>query len=107
YRRFGAKVTVIEKNPQIISREDPETSDTVAAILRAEGVTIETGAECMRVEKRGERIAVALDCAGGARETLGSHLLLAVGRVPNTEDLGCERAGIAMDARGYIPVDDE
>ena len=107
YRRFGAKVTVIEKSPRIIAREDPETSETVAEILRAEGVVIETGAECMRVAKRGDGIAVGLDCAGGSREAVGSHLLLAVGRVPNTEDLGLDRAGIAMDARGFIPVDDE
>ena len=107
YRRFGAKVTVVEKTPQIIGREDPEVSSTIADILRGGGVTIETGAECMRVARRGDGIAIGLDCGGTMREAVGSHLLLAVGRVPNTGDLGLERAGVATDARGYITVDDE
>ncbi len=108
YRRFGARVTVIEKSPQIIGREDPEVSQGVLDILTNEGVVIETGAECMTVEKRGERgerVAVKLDCATGARVVEGSHLLMAVGRIPNTDDLGLERAGVKTDARGYITVD--
>ena len=107
YRRFGASVTVIEKAPNIIAREDMDVVQGVAEILRNEGVVIETGAECMSVEKRGAQIAVKLDCAGGAREVVGSHLLLAVGRVPNTDDLGLDKAGIKTDARGYITVDDQ
>src|SRR6185436_4145705 len=107
YRRFGARVTVIEKAPQIIAREDPDVVEGVTAILRDDGVIIETGAECMQVEKRGTGIAVKLDCAGSPREVEGSHLLLAVGRVPNTDDLGLDRAGVKTDARGYITVDDE
>ena len=107
YRRFGARVTLIEKAPQIIAREDPEVSQGVLDILRNEGVTVETGAECMTLEKRGERIAVRLDCAAGAREVEGSHLLMAVGRVPNTGDLGLDRAGVQTDARGYISVNDQ
>jgi pyruvate/2-oxoglutarate dehydrogenase complex dihydrolipoamide dehydrogenase (E3) component len=105
YRRFGAQVTVVEKMPQIIGREDADVSQGVADILRNEGVRIETAAECMTVEKRGAQIAVKLDCAGGAREVIGSHLLLAVGRVPNTDELGLKKAGVALDARGYIAVD--
>jgi pyruvate/2-oxoglutarate dehydrogenase complex dihydrolipoamide dehydrogenase (E3) component len=105
YRRFGAQVTVVEKMPQIIGREDADVSEAVADILRNEGIRIETAAECMTLEKRGAQIAVKLDCAGGAREVLGSHLLLAVGRVPNTDELGLEKAGVALDARGYIAVD--
>jgi pyruvate/2-oxoglutarate dehydrogenase complex dihydrolipoamide dehydrogenase (E3) component len=105
YRRFGAQVTVVEKMPQIIGREDADVSDGVADILRKEGVRIETAAECMTLEKRGAQIAVKLDCAGGSREVLGSHLLLAVGRVPNTDELGLEKAGVDLDARGYIAVD--
>jgi pyruvate/2-oxoglutarate dehydrogenase complex dihydrolipoamide dehydrogenase (E3) component len=105
YRRFGAQVTVVEKMPQIIGREDADVSQGVADILRNEGIRIETAAECMTLEKRGAQIAVKLDCAGGAREVLGSHLLLAVGRVPNTDELGLEKAGVALDARGYIAVD--
>ena len=89
-----------------IVREDMDVVEGVAEILRNEGVTVETGAECMAVEKRGANVAVRLDCAGGAREVVGTHLLLAVGRVPNTDDLGLDKAGIKADARGYISVDD-
>lgn len=106
YRRFGARVTVIEKAPRIIAREDPAVSQGVLDILRNEGIEIETGAECMTLEKRGGRIALKLDCAAGAREVEGSHLLLAVGRVPNTDDLGLDHAGVKTDARGNIIVDD-
>ena len=105
YRRFGAQVTIVEKMPQIIGREDPDVSQGVADILRNEGIRIETAAECMRLEKHGAQIAVTLDCGGDSREVLGSHLLLAVGRVPNTDDLGLDKAGVAIDARGYISVD--
>jgi pyruvate/2-oxoglutarate dehydrogenase complex dihydrolipoamide dehydrogenase (E3) component len=107
YRRFGAQVTIVEKAPQIIGREDPEVSQAVREILAGEGVTVETGAECMSVEKHGERVAVRLDCADGARVIEGSHLLMAVGRVPNTDDLGLDRAGVKTDTRGYITVDDK
>jgi pyruvate/2-oxoglutarate dehydrogenase complex dihydrolipoamide dehydrogenase (E3) component len=107
YRRFGARVTIIEKAPQIIAREDPEVSQAVREILTTEGIAVETGAECLAVEKRGDRIAVNLDCAGGKREVEGSHLLMAVGRVPNTDDLGLDRAGVRTDTRGYITVDDK
>jgi len=107
YRRFGARVTVIEKAPQIIGREDPDVSQGVRDILTNEGVVIETGAECLAVEKRANGLAVKLDCADGARVIEGSHLLMAVGRVPNTDDLGLARAGINTDARGYITVDDK
>jgi pyruvate/2-oxoglutarate dehydrogenase complex dihydrolipoamide dehydrogenase (E3) component len=107
YRRFGARVTIIEKNQSIIGREDADVAQGALEILRNDGVTVETGAECMRVEKRGNDIAVKLDCGGEAREVVGSHLLLAVGRVPNTDDLGLDRAGVKTDARGYITVDDK
>ena len=107
YRRFGARVTVVEKAPQIIAREDPDVAQGVRDILAAEGIAIETGAECMAVEKRGEQIAIRLDCNGGSREVVGSHLLLAVGRVANTDDLGLARAGVEVDTRGNIVVDDE
>ena len=107
YRRFGAQVTIIEKTPQIIGREDPDVSQGVVDVLRNDGVHIETGADCIKVQKRGDGIAATLDCAGQAREIVGSHLLLAMGRVANTDDLGVERAGIKTDERGYIIVDDE
>jgi pyruvate/2-oxoglutarate dehydrogenase complex dihydrolipoamide dehydrogenase (E3) component len=106
YRRFGSRVTIVEKMPRIIAREDPDVSQGVTDILRNEGVVVETGAECMVVEKRGTGVIVKLDCAEGRREVAGSHLLLAVGRVPNTDDLGLAAAGVATDERGFIIVDD-
>ena len=108
YRRFGAQVTVIEKFPKLIGREDDDVSSAVLQVLVNEGIAVELGAECMRAEQRsGGRIAVKLECGEGTREAVGSHLLLAVGRIPNTDDLGLERAGVRRDARGYICVDDE
>ncbi len=107
YRRFGAQVTIIEQGPRLIAREDDDVSQGVFDILRNEGVNIEVNAQCMKVEKRDGKIAVELDCAGGSRVVTGSHLLLAVGRVPNTGDLGLAQAGVRTDARGYIEVDDE
>ncbi|NRO96220.1 FAD-containing oxidoreductase [Paraburkholderia sp. NMBU_R16] len=106
YRRFGSHVTVVEKGPRLIGREDEDVSSAVRDILAKEGIGVELQAECMAVEKRGAHIAVKLDCKGGKREILGSHLLVAVGRKPNTDDLGLDRAGIAVDERGYITVDD-
>lgn len=107
YRRFGSQVTIVEKGPRLIAREDEDVSQCVFEILRDEGVRIELGAECMAVEQRGDRIAIKLDCTGNTREVEGSHLLLAIGRVPNTDDLGLEQAGVAVDDRGYITVDDQ
>jgi len=107
YRRFGAQVTIVEKGPRVIAREDEDVSQGVLDILRNEGVNVEVRAECMTVEKRDGKIAVKLDCAGGSREVMGSHLLLAVGRMPNTDDLGLAQAVVQTDARGYIEVNDE
>jgi pyruvate/2-oxoglutarate dehydrogenase complex dihydrolipoamide dehydrogenase (E3) component len=107
YRRFGSKVTVVEKSGQLLPREDDDIATEIRAILEREGVVIRTGAECMTLEKRGERLVVGLECKGGEPIAEGSHLLLAVGRRPNTDDLGLGEAGIATDARGYITVDDQ
>ena len=107
YRRFGSKVTVVEKSAQFLPREDDDVAAEIRAILEREGVRIRTGAECMRLEKKGKRVRVGLECIEGAPLAEGSHVLLAVGRVPNTADLGLEKAGIAVDERGYIKVDDE
>jgi pyruvate/2-oxoglutarate dehydrogenase complex dihydrolipoamide dehydrogenase (E3) component len=106
YRRFGAEVTIIEKGPRLIAREDEDVTQGVHDILKKEGIGLELGAECMAVERRGGDVVVKLDCAGGVREVVGTHLLVAVGRVPNTDDLGLDRAGVKTDARGYIAVDD-
>ena len=107
YRRFGARVTVVEKFPQIIGREDAEVSQAVRDILTLEGIAFETGVDRMSIEKRGAQVVVRLERAEGTREIVGSHLLVAVGRVPNTGDLGLADAGVKVDARGYIGVDDE
>ncbi len=106
YRRFGSKVTVVEKGARLIGREDEDVSAAVRDILANESIGVELHAECMAAEKRGTGIAVKLDCHDGKREIVGSHLLVAVGRTPNTDDLGLDRAGIAVDERGYITVDD-
>ena len=106
YRRFGAEVTVVEMAPRLIQREDPEVSDTIRQILEAEGIQVRLAAECIRFEPRGADIAVGVDCDTGAPEVLGSHVLLAVGRRPNTDDLGLEAAGVEVDKRGNIVVDD-
>jgi len=107
YRRFGAKVTIVEKTARLIGREDEDVTMSIKEILEAEGIAIRLNAECMTARKQGERIVVALDCAEDSREVEGSHLLLAVGRVPNTDDLGLDKAGIETDKAGYIKVDDQ
>jgi pyruvate/2-oxoglutarate dehydrogenase complex dihydrolipoamide dehydrogenase (E3) component len=106
YRRFGARVTVIEKGPRLIGREDEDVSNAVREILEREGIAIRTSAECIRLISNPGEVAVGVNCEEGAPEVVGSHVLLAVGRRPNTDDLGLERAGVATDARGYIRVDD-
>jgi len=106
YRRFGSAVTVVERQPHLIAREDEEISEAIRGILAAEGISIRTGAECIRLMQTDGGPAIGLDCEDGPPEVAGSHVLLAVGRVPNTADLGLAAAGVAADARGYIPVND-
>lgn len=106
YRRFGAEVTVVERMDRLIAREDPDVSDAVRQILEGEGITVRTGANCIGFARRGEDVEVRVDCAEDARPVVASHVLMAVGRRPNTDDLGLEAAGVAVDARGYITVDD-
>ncbi|MBI1941190.1 MAG: mercuric reductase, partial [Acidobacteria bacterium] len=107
YRRFGSEVTIVEMGPRLIQREDEDVSEAIKEILEKEGVHVRLGAECVSVEKKGDRIAVKLDCQSGSKGAMGTHLLLAVGRRPNTDDLGLEAAGIKVDSRGYIVVDDQ
>jgi pyruvate/2-oxoglutarate dehydrogenase complex dihydrolipoamide dehydrogenase (E3) component len=104
YRRFGAEVTVIEKSPRLVPREDEDTSEAIQAILEGEGIHIRTGATCIRFAPNARGVAAAVDCTEGAPEVVGSDLLLAVGRRPNTDDLTLENAGVATDSRGYIVV---
>jgi pyruvate/2-oxoglutarate dehydrogenase complex dihydrolipoamide dehydrogenase (E3) component len=106
YRRFGAEVTIVEKSPRLVAREDEEISDAIADILAREGITVRTAAECISVAPHPRGVAVGVSCTSGEPAIAGTHLLLAVGRRPNTDDLGLDAAGVAIDARGYITVDD-
>jgi pyruvate/2-oxoglutarate dehydrogenase complex dihydrolipoamide dehydrogenase (E3) component len=106
HRRFGAEVTVVERMPRLIAREDDDVSNAIRDILQAEGITVRTQANCIRLAPHERGIAVGVDCVEGEPTIVGSHVLLAVGRRPNTDDLGLEAAGVAVDARGYITVDD-
>ena len=106
FRRFGSQVTVVEKGERIIQREDPEISDAIRKALEAEGVRFRLNADCISFTPRGDQIGVGVDCTQGEPEVLGSHALLAVGRRPNTDDLDLDKAGVAVDARGWITVDD-
>jgi pyruvate/2-oxoglutarate dehydrogenase complex dihydrolipoamide dehydrogenase (E3) component len=107
YRRFGSEVTIVEMGPRLIGREDEDISEAVRQILGAEGIQIRLNAKCISLGMRDSRIAVGMECAEGPPEVLGTHVLLAVGRTPNTHDLGLDRAGVATDERGYIIVDDQ
>jgi pyruvate/2-oxoglutarate dehydrogenase complex dihydrolipoamide dehydrogenase (E3) component len=106
FRRLGAEVTVVEKAARLVSREDEEVSDAIREILEAEGIEIRLESECIQFEPRGAEIAVGVNCTSGEPEVLGSHVLLAIGRRPNTDDLGLEAAGVKVDAQGYIVVDE-
>jgi pyruvate/2-oxoglutarate dehydrogenase complex dihydrolipoamide dehydrogenase (E3) component len=107
YRRFGSRVTVIEKGPRLLGREDSDVSDTVAEILTGEGIEIRLNSNCISVSDAAGEIAVRTACDGSEPEVRGSHLLLALGRRPNTDDLALENTGIDRDERGHIKVDDE
>jgi pyruvate/2-oxoglutarate dehydrogenase complex dihydrolipoamide dehydrogenase (E3) component len=107
YRRFGSRVTVVEMGPRLIGREDEDVSAAVKEILESEGIEIRLGAECIGLAKRGGQVVVTASCEPGPEEIVGSHVLLAVGRRPNTDDLGLDKAGVETDKRGYITVDDQ
>ena len=104
-RRFGAAVTVVERAARLLPREDADVADGVRAILEAEGVRFALGADCLSLAPVGQQISVGVACADNRPAVLGSHVLLAMGRRPNTDGLGLDQAGIRMDARGYIEVD--
>jgi pyruvate/2-oxoglutarate dehydrogenase complex dihydrolipoamide dehydrogenase (E3) component len=105
YRRFGAPVTVVERGPRLASREDEDVSAAIREILEAEGIDVVVNADDVRISKSNK--GFELTPRAGAAPIAGSHLLLAVGRRPNTDDLGLEAAGVRTDARGYIVVDDQ
>jgi pyruvate/2-oxoglutarate dehydrogenase complex dihydrolipoamide dehydrogenase (E3) component len=107
FRRFGSEVTVIEKGPHLLWREDGDICAAIEGIFANEAIAIRTEAECIRLEPRGKQIAVAVNCAAGEPEVIGSHVLLAVGRRPNTDSLGIENTAIKLDQKGYIEVDEQ
>jgi pyruvate/2-oxoglutarate dehydrogenase complex dihydrolipoamide dehydrogenase (E3) component len=106
YRRFGARVTVVEMAARLVGREDEDISQAIREILEGEGIAVRTAAECIRLVPHAEGVAVGVHCTEGDPEIVGSDVLLAVGRRPNTDDLGLDQAGIAVDARGFIHVND-
>jgi pyruvate/2-oxoglutarate dehydrogenase complex dihydrolipoamide dehydrogenase (E3) component len=106
YRRFGSRVTIVEMSPRLIGREDPDVSDAIMDIFAAEDIEVRLDAKCIALEPTSKAVTLRLDCVTGARQVQGTHVLLAVGRVPNTDDLGLHEAGIQTDPRGYITVDE-
>jgi pyruvate/2-oxoglutarate dehydrogenase complex dihydrolipoamide dehydrogenase (E3) component len=107
FRRFGSEVTILEMGPRLVPREDEDVSAAIQEILEGEGITVRVNSKCIALSKRGEETIARAECKEGAPEVSGSHVLLAVGRRPNTEDLGLEKAGVAVDPHGYIVVDDQ
>jgi pyruvate/2-oxoglutarate dehydrogenase complex dihydrolipoamide dehydrogenase (E3) component len=107
FRRFGSKVTIVEKSPVLMQHEDADVSSAITDILKKEDIHVRTSAECIHFEARGSQVGVGVSCTDGDPEVIGSHVLLAMGRRPNTDDLGLEKAGVKTDDRGYIVVDDQ
>ena len=106
-RRFGAEVTVVERSARLLPREDEDVSDGIRAILQAEGVRFALASECISLARKGDRIVVGAACASEQPGIVASHVLLAVGRRPNTDGLGLDVAGIQTDARGFVVVDEQ
>jgi pyruvate/2-oxoglutarate dehydrogenase complex dihydrolipoamide dehydrogenase (E3) component len=106
FRRFGSRVTVVEMGPRLVGREDEDVSREIEGFLQDEGIEVRLSAECLSVQKEAQGMSIGLDCKDGAPREHGTHLLLAVGRAPNTDDLGLAAAGIETDKRGYIEVDE-
>jgi pyruvate/2-oxoglutarate dehydrogenase complex dihydrolipoamide dehydrogenase (E3) component len=107
YRRFGSEVTVIELAPRLIAREDEDVSQAVAEFLKEEGIDVRVDSKVVGVGKQGNSIAVKVESGGKISQVVGTHVLVAIGRRPNTDDVGLDKAGIATDAHGYIQVDDQ
>lgn len=107
FRRFGSEVTIIEMGERLVRREDEDVSAAVHEIIAREGIQIRLNAKCISFSKRNDETFAQVDCTSGDPEVSGTHVLLAVGRVPNTDDLGVEKAGLTIDQRGYITVDEQ
>ena len=107
FRRFGSRVSVVEYGPQLLGREDADVAQAVSAIFKEDGIDVITSAAVTAVERRsGERVRTAIRTAAGERVLEGSDLLVATGRTPNTSGIGLDRAGVELDARGYIKVNE-
>jgi pyruvate/2-oxoglutarate dehydrogenase complex dihydrolipoamide dehydrogenase (E3) component len=107
FRRFGSEVTILEMGPRLVAREDEDVSSAIREILEGEGIQVRLQAKCIALEKSAGGVTVSADCEEGSPKVEGSHVLLAIGRRPNTDDLGLEKAGVETDARGNIKVDDQ
>lgn len=107
FRRFGSEVTIVEKGSRLLGREDEDIAEEVRTILEDEGIKFRLEAECIGGHMEGDEVVVNVECTVGDKQERGTHLLLAVGRRPNTHDLGLEKAGVALDDRGFIKVDDQ
>ncbi len=107
FRRFGSEVTIVENGIRLISREDEDISAAILDILQREGIQVCLGTKCKSFSRFGDETVASIETAGLSSEICGSHVLIAVGRRPNTDDLGLEKAGVSMDTRGYIEVDDQ
>jgi pyruvate/2-oxoglutarate dehydrogenase complex dihydrolipoamide dehydrogenase (E3) component len=107
FRRFGSDVTIVEMGGRLIQREDEDVSQEIQQILEREGIRVRVNAECIGFSKRGADIVARVDCAEGSPEVVGTHILMATGRRPNADDLGLDKAGVTVDQRGYIEVDDQ
>jgi len=106
FRRFGAEVTVVQRGPALLAREDPDVAEAVAGIVREDGIEVLLDASAMGVEPDGNGVRLHVEVGGGTRVLAGSHLLVAAGRRPNTDGLGLDAAGVAIDGRGFVTVDE-
>jgi pyruvate/2-oxoglutarate dehydrogenase complex dihydrolipoamide dehydrogenase (E3) component len=107
FRRFGSEVTILEMSPRLVQREDEDVSAAMREILEKEGIGVRVNAKCIAFSRRGDEVIAHAECEEGSPDVVGTHVLLAVGRRPNTGDLGLDKAGVTVDARGYIVVDDQ
>lgn len=107
YRRFGARVTIVERGGHLVRREDEDVSEALRQILEEDGIEVRTGCRATRVETHGNGVRLHVEDDAGDHAVDATHLLVAVGREPNADDLGLEAAGIERDSRGFVAVDDQ
>ena len=107
YRRFGSEVTIVERSSRLVQHEDEDVSAAIKDILEAEGISVRLNAECIHFDSSDEGPVVGMNCTAGEPRVAGSHVLLAMGRTPNTGDLGLDEIGVNRDKHGYIVIDDQ